>query len=196
MRQQGRRKASGHLDRRKKKETDGRAGQQQRKKQQQLPENPRIPPSTTEQKLSSVNLLEDSSDDEDKPTDYELLLSTFKPLTKKPRLTEGGREKIKDTTIRKSISGGGEEGFHVTVQEGWGGGVIEEGEGLAGSAGDEDSCSGDDRTDEVAAGIGKKYTYLCVFCVLYARSRNVALRTRQLKEKGSENTHHISCTHA
>ena len=170
MRQQGRGKASGHLDRQKKKETDGRAQKQQRKKQQQLPENPRIPSSTTEQKLSSVNLLEDSSDDEDKLTDYELLLSTFKPLTKKPRLTEGGREKIKDTTIRKSISGGGEEGFHVTVREGGGGGVIEEGEGLAGSAGDEDSCSDDDRTDEIAAGIGKNiyimYLFVCVLCVV------------------------------
>ena len=136
MQQQGRRKASYQAKARRKKETDGRTQKQEGKKQKQLSESPSIPP-------ASVHLLEDSSDDdEDKPTDYELLLSTFKPLAKKPRLMSDKREKIKDTAVR-SISDGGGQDFRVSVQEGdrEGGRVIEERGGEQGSGADEDSFS-------------------------------------------------------
>lgn len=43
-------------------------------------------------------MLDDTSDEEDMPTDYELLLSSLKPLQKKPRLDEA-REEEKDTEM-------------------------------------------------------------------------------------------------
>ena len=148
VRQQGRRKASHQAKARRRKEADGRPQKQQRKKQQQLSENPSIPP-------VSIHLLEDScDDDEDKPSDYELLLSTFKPLAKKPRLMADKREKMKDTTI-SSVSGGGGQDFRVSIQEGEGRGVIEERGGEQGSPADEDSCSdGGEADNDDAAGKG------------------------------------------
>ena len=93
-----------------------------------------------------MNFLEDSSDgddDEDKPTDYDLLLSTFKPLTKKPRLMEDKRDKTKDGTIR-SISGGREQEFQTSSElegEGEGERVIEERWREVGSTAEDDGCS-------------------------------------------------------
>ena len=157
MRHQSQRKSGHHqatANARRKKTTD-------RKQRNPLSgENTPIPPSSREEKLPSVNLLEDSSegDDEDKPTDYELLLSTFKPLAKKPRLMADEREKMKDATIG-NISGGGGRDFHASVQEGEegeGGGAMEEREGEGGSPADEDSCSdgGETAGDDDAAGKG------------------------------------------
>ena len=158
VRQQVRgRKADHSAARQKKQEAAGRA-QKQRKKHHQLLDNPSIPPSSTEQQLPpSVNFLEESSDDEDKPTDYELLLSTFKPLAKKPRLMGDERGKKKDTI--RSISGGGDQDFCATVHEGGrgGGGVVgeKEGERLGDFVADEGNCSDHGGADDDdAAGKG------------------------------------------
>ena len=165
MRQQGRKKPNHQAKaRRKTEERDGRAQHHQRKKQHQLPSETPLPisPSSKEQKLQLVNFLEYSSDDdEDKSTDYELLLSTFKPLAKKPRLTADldERQKVKDTTIRRISSGGEGQDICASVQEGEGERVIEErGEEEGSAVIEEDNCSegdgadGDD--DDDAAGKG------------------------------------------
>ena len=123
--------------------------------------NPPVSLSTKEKDLPlSVNVLEeDSSGDDDKPTDYELLLGTFKPLAKKPRLMADKRER-KDDAIR-SISGGGEQGRCASLREVAGEGVIGEREGKKLSdfvADEEDSCSdhggADDSDDDDTAGKG------------------------------------------
>lgn len=107
-----------------------------------------------------MNFLEDSSDSddhEDKPTDYDLLLSTFKPLAKKPRLMEDKRDKTKDGTIRSISQGGREQDFQTSSElegEGEGGRVIEERWGEVGSTAEDDGCSDvgevEDDNDEAA----------------------------------------------
>ena len=74
----------------------------------------------------------------------------------------GEREKMKNDTSTRSIPGGGKEDFYVTVQEE--GGVVEvrEGERLAGSAANDDSCSDDGGAND-DAGVGKKKSIM--YCV-------------------------------
>ena len=103
MQQRGQGKSS-HLARRcKNQETAPDRFEKQRKK---LSGNPSI------SKQKPHSFLEDSSDDEDKPTDFELLLSTFRPLTKKPRLIADEREKI-EGTLRSASAGGSQDSMAV-----------------------------------------------------------------------------------
>ena len=61
---------------------------------QQLPPHQALPPAiAVESRPLAATTLDDSSDDNDGPTDYELFLSSLKPLRKKPRLEKKKREK-------------------------------------------------------------------------------------------------------
>ena len=92
--------------------------------------------STAEQKRPRAALDDSSDDEEDRPTDYELLLSTIKPLRKKSRLE---RRDEKDHVVGSCAS------RHQTEEEKEKGKITEgeraEGKGVG--LGDSDSEGGD-----------------------------------------------------
>lgn len=86
-----------------------------RTKKQKLSERQSHTSSTAETKRPRV-VLDDSSDEEeeDRPTDYELLLSTLKPLKKKPRLE---RRDEKDHVVDSCAPSGEQLELHRTERE-------------------------------------------------------------------------------